>query len=87
MFKKFKDKLTEEMKQSPARFQAGMQHLAQVRKFQLTILLVFKLFQFLFLFFRRCHQVYLTCHLLVPEIRRPLKILMIILVLLTLMIL
>ncbi|XP_044589847.1 golgin subfamily A member 4 isoform X2 [Cotesia glomerata] len=29
MFKKFKDKLTEEMKQSPARFQAGMQHLAQ----------------------------------------------------------
>lgn len=30
MFKKFKDKLAEEMKQSPARLQAGMQQLAQV---------------------------------------------------------
>ncbi|KAJ8680348.1 hypothetical protein QAD02_016135 [Eretmocerus hayati] len=29
MFKKFKDKLAEEMKQSPARLQAGMQQLAQ----------------------------------------------------------
>ena len=30
MFKKFKDKLAEEMKQSPARLQASMQQLAQV---------------------------------------------------------
>lgn len=30
MFKKFKDKLAEEMKQSPARLTASMQQLAQV---------------------------------------------------------
>jgi len=30
MFKKFKDKLAEEMKQSPARLQASVQQLAQV---------------------------------------------------------
>jgi hypothetical protein len=33
MFKKFKDKLAEEMKQSPARLQASMQQLAQVYTF------------------------------------------------------
>ena len=34
MFKKFKDKLAEEMKQSPARLQASMQQLAQVGQLQ-----------------------------------------------------
>jgi hypothetical protein len=33
MFKKFKDKLAEEMKQSPARLQASVQQLAQVSVF------------------------------------------------------
>lgn len=33
MFKKFKDKLAEEMKQSPARLQASMQQMAQVLQF------------------------------------------------------
>lgn len=33
MFKKFKDKLAEEMKQSPARLQASVQQLAQVQFF------------------------------------------------------
>lgn len=35
MFKKFKDKLAEEMKQSPARLQASVQQFAQVALFSL----------------------------------------------------
>lgn len=40
MFKKFKDKLAEEMKQSPARLQASVQQLAQVALFLSSLMRV-----------------------------------------------
>lgn len=55
MFKKFKDKLAEEMKQSPARLQASMQQLAQV---------YIKIFCFLFILMYYLPKIFMFCRLL-----------------------